>query len=225
MATWIAHLRIAENLLKKYNFEIKPFLVGNIGPDSGMPNEDWSNFDPPKKITHWINEDGLIEAETYFDKYLINQNFTEDKHKYSFLVGYYFHLLADIEWSKMHKKKKDDHIYKAKLEKDPNFIWTIKKDWYGLDFKYLKDNPRSIFFEEFIHITDIKDYLDYFPDGAFEKKVKYIINYYLNEKPNLDRAFTYLTEENMDKYVFKTTEVIEKIGKGKKILLNGYFYS
>lgn len=24
MATWIAHLRIAENVLKKYEFEIKP---------------------------------------------------------------------------------------------------------------------------------------------------------------------------------------------------------
>lgn len=56
MATWIAHLRIAENLLKKYDFEIESFLVGNIGPDSGVPVEESSEFDPPKRITHWQNE-------------------------------------------------------------------------------------------------------------------------------------------------------------------------
>lgn len=213
MATWIAHLRIAENLLNKYDFEIKPFLVGNIAPDSGVPNEDWSEFNPPKNITHWTNKDGRIEPEIFFDKYIRHQNFTENKHKYSFLMGYYFHLIADTEWLKMHNKKKDELSYKEKLKKDPNFIWTIKKDWYGLDFKYLKDNPTSMFFEEFIHIVDIKDYLDYFPDGAFERQTKYIINYYLNGKPNLDRPFIYLTEGNMDEYVLNTTKVIEKVAE------------
>lgn len=66
MATWIAHLRIAENILKKgYGFEPKAFAVGNIGPDSGVPNEDWSNFDPPKKITHWMGEDKKINAQGF----------------------------------------------------------------------------------------------------------------------------------------------------------------
>jgi hypothetical protein len=43
MATWITHLRIAENILNKgYNLETTPFTVGNISPDSGVPNEDWT---------------------------------------------------------------------------------------------------------------------------------------------------------------------------------------
>lgn len=34
MATWIAHLRIAENILNMgYGFQPIPFIVGNIGPD------------------------------------------------------------------------------------------------------------------------------------------------------------------------------------------------
>lgn len=220
MATWITHLRIAESILNKYNFEIEPFLVGSIGPDSGVPNEDWSQFDPPKKITHWTNESGKIEAEAFFDKYIRYQKFSEDNQKYSFLVGYYFHLIADIEWSKMHKEKSNVHSYKEKFEKDPNFIWTIKKDWYGFDFKYLKDNPNSMFFKNFMHITDIPDYLDYFPKDAFMRQAKYITNYYLNEKPDLDRPFMYLTEEDMDKYVLNTTELLDKMVKEKKILLD-----
>jgi len=220
MATWIAHLRIAENLLKKYDFEIDSFLVGSIGPDSGVPNEDWSEFNPPKGITHWQDELGTINAEAFFDKYIRNLNYKEDKHRYSFLVGYYFHLIADIEWSKMHRKKKEYLPYLEKLEEDPTFIWTIKKDWYGLDFKYLRENPNSIFYKGFIHITDTIDYLSYFPGGAILRQAKYIINYYLNEKPNLDRPFIYLTEENMNEYIFDTTRVIEKIGKEKKIIFS-----
>ncbi len=75
MATWIAHLRIAEKLLNKgYNFEPKAFVVGNIGPDSGVPNEDWSSFNPPKKITHWQGEDKKINPENFWDKYLKDDN-------------------------------------------------------------------------------------------------------------------------------------------------------
>lgn len=121
----------------------------------------------------------------------------------------------------MHKKKSEVLSYKEKLEKDKSFIWTIKKDWYDLDFKYLKDNSNSIFFKNFIYITDVHDYLDYFPEGAFEKQVKYITNYYVNEKPDVDRTFIYLTEEEMDKCILNITEVIDKIWKDKKI--NRYF--
>jgi len=35
MATWIAHLRIAENFMNNGKFDSLDFLVGNIAPDSG----------------------------------------------------------------------------------------------------------------------------------------------------------------------------------------------
>ncbi|WP_138205618.1 hypothetical protein [Haloimpatiens lingqiaonensis] len=88
MATWIAHLRVAENILKKgYNFEQKAFIVGNIGPD----------------------------------------------------------------------------------------------------------------------------YLDYFPKGAFEKQVKYITEFYLGENEESKDNFIYLTEDEMDEFVDKTTRIIDNL--------------
>ena len=57
MATWIAHLRIANNLIQELNIQNHiDFIVGNIGPDCGVPNEDWSKFDPPGEISHWRNK-------------------------------------------------------------------------------------------------------------------------------------------------------------------------
>ena len=53
MATWIAHMRIAEYFMNKDNrLNNIYFLVGNIGPDCGVPNEVWSKFTPDKDITH-----------------------------------------------------------------------------------------------------------------------------------------------------------------------------
>ncbi|MDF2506068.1 MAG: hypothetical protein K0R06_3563, partial [Clostridium sp.] len=85
-------------LLEEFDFlDVQSFLVGNIGPDSGVPNEDWSEFSPPKVISHWYDKAGRIDSEDFRVKYL------SDTSKYtaiekSFYLGYYTHLLSDIEW-------------------------------------------------------------------------------------------------------------------------------
>ncbi|KYH35527.1 hypothetical protein CLTEP_04660 [Clostridium tepidiprofundi DSM 19306] len=224
MATWIAHLRIAENILNKgYNFEKIPFIVGNIAPDSGVPNEDWSNFNPPKKITHWIEDDGTINAYKFWDEYLKYQNFEVNierstkgnNDRVSFLIGYYIHLMADIEWSKLYELKKKEDLYKQGLSRDTKFIWTIKKDWYGLDYLFLSKHKNSIFYTLFKDIKEIPDYLDYFPRGAFERQVKYITQFYLGDNDETKENFVYLTEEEMDNFVSRTTEIIDKDIKEK----------
>ncbi len=40
MATWIPHLRIAENVLEKLELNRGLFLIGNLAPDCNRPNED-----------------------------------------------------------------------------------------------------------------------------------------------------------------------------------------
>lgn len=212
MATWIAHLRIAENILNKgYKFEPKPFVVGNIGPDSGVPNEDWSNFNPPKKITHWEGGDKNINAQNFWDKYLKDKEIEEGNELFSFKIGYFVHLLTDIEWSKLFSEKKNEFLYKEGLEKDQNFIWTIKKDWYGLDYLYLEKNPMNIFNTLFRNISNVPDYLDYFPQGAFERQVKYITEFYLGENNETKDNFVYLSEEEMANFIEKATKVIDEL--------------
>ena len=55
MGTWIAHLRVAENLLPHLgSVDEVAFAYGSLAPDSGLPNADWSAFDPPKEVTHFL---------------------------------------------------------------------------------------------------------------------------------------------------------------------------
>jgi len=53
MASWIVHLRITDKLLDRLSdLSSAEFVIGNIAPDSGIPNEDWSAFTPSADISH-----------------------------------------------------------------------------------------------------------------------------------------------------------------------------
>lgn len=54
MASWIVHLRIADQLLDQIpDLKSTEFVVGNIAPDSGIPNEDWSAYTPSPVLSHF----------------------------------------------------------------------------------------------------------------------------------------------------------------------------
>ncbi len=208
MATWGLHIRIAEKLLDLgFNLDNESFLIGNIGPDCGVANEDWSAFSPPTEISHWKDDcDNSINADLFFETHVKNQNY--DMHEKSFLYGYYVHLLTDIEFRRLVKtKKRTDKNYEI-LNEDKNFIWTIKKDWYDLDHLYFRDNQSSLFYKIFQHVKTFPDYLDYYPKGAVENKVNYITDFYLKSSDNLDRKYIYLTSEEMGNFLDETVKLI-----------------
>lgn len=218
MATWIIHLRVAENILKKFKLEEIEFLAGNIGPDSGVPNESWTSFKPPKAITHWLGKDAQsgkyingtkIDAEGFYQQYIEKKiELLEDKER-SFLLGYYVHLLTDIEWSKMHRLKQENEIeYKERLEKDSNFISEVKQDWYGLDFSYIRKHKHNVFNTKYLNIGSVDDYIDYFPEGAFTLQMKYIQNFYQTKEEDYKPTGRYLTMKEMNMFVKQSSEVI-----------------
>ena len=75
MASWMVHLRIADKLLSKIRFlDPVSFIVGNIAPDSGVPNEDWSAFTPSTKISHFkTGKHNKAEPEAFAMKYFQKQ--------------------------------------------------------------------------------------------------------------------------------------------------------
>lgn len=75
MASWMVHLRIADKLLEEiYNLSTTEFVVGNIAPDSGIPNKDWSAFTPSGDVSHFktTDADGLkdIHINEYVQQFL-----------------------------------------------------------------------------------------------------------------------------------------------------------
>ena len=78
MASWMVHLRVAESLLSKIaNLSETEFIVGNIAPDSGVPNEDWSVFTPNTTVSHFKvqdeNGEKAVSPKKYREKYFTNE--------------------------------------------------------------------------------------------------------------------------------------------------------
>lgn len=104
MGTWISHLRIAENLFAAIpGLDETAFTCGSLSPDSGVPNMDWSVFDPPKEVTHFLQpgeDEGRIKDLEFHRLYLAGLSLDDAPARYSFVLGYFFHLRCDNLWSK-----------------------------------------------------------------------------------------------------------------------------
>ncbi len=220
MASWMVHLRVADKLLEKIEgLEDSSFILGNIAPDSGVPNEDWSVFSPPGNVTHYRTkpeDKTFIDIDKYTEDY-----FTKEKIKgyspkeYSFFLGYYTHLLTDIEWTRMvHSEGVNEENAKKENMSLSDFIWKNKEDWYDLDFLYLEQHPDFRAFDIYESTEDITNvFMKEFAEDAFENRREYICGYYRsNNHGNLHREYKYLTKERSDRFVDETVQkILEKI--------------
>lgn len=213
MASWMVHLRIADMLLDRIpGLSPAEFIVGNIAPDSGVPNEDWSSFTPNTKISHFKSSGKKACPEAFAAKYFTPEQRTGyDAPQFSFYLGYLTHLMTDVLWS--------DQIAVPTLvlhakEDSPDrkeFIWKIKEDWYDLDYKYLRDHPGFRAFRVYLGAVGFRnDFMEEFSPDAFDNRRQYITDFYLQGKENLDREYPYLTEARMDRFVEEATDSILK---------------
>ncbi len=64
MAEWVSHLIVADRVLERLpQLKRHEFCVGNIAPDCNIPNEDGTDFIPPRKVTHWITGERKTAAD------------------------------------------------------------------------------------------------------------------------------------------------------------------
>ena len=219
MASWMVHLRVADSLLDRIE-GLCPveFVVGNITPDSGVPNADWSVFTPGTHISHFkrpgSKEAKDIDIGAYIAKYYPLKRRGSLSHKEnSFYMGYLVHLLTDIQWSNSIVKPSLAK-YPEECEKDRTaLVWKLKKDWYDLDHKFLRDHPGFRAFEIYRNAEGFRNtYMDIFSEDAFDNRRAYITDFYLQSHDGLDREYPYLTEEQMDSFVEETSEwILEQI--------------
>jgi hypothetical protein len=210
MASWIVHLRIAEKLLYEIEgLDPAQFAIGNVAPDSGRPDEKWENFDPPTKITHFKGPDeaeGIVQDLVFYQRYMAEKVFfAEDRAKFSFLFGYFCHLVTDKFWSERIGQATKQK-FPQKFEQNPGFIWEVKKDWYGLDFAYVRAHPESLFWIVFVDARYEREYLDFFPEGAIAEKLMYIRDYYQRTDEDIETKLRlennlYLTAAEMSKFI------------------------
>ncbi len=217
MASWMVHLRVADMLLEQNeNVDEQAFVMGNIAPDSGVPNSYWTKFQPPKDVSHFSekSQNKTIKIERFISRYfndLLIKNYSQKE--YSFFLGYYVHLLTDIEWAhnvyepllQAYPKEADEDKYKL--------VWTAKGDWYDLDFLYLEEHPdfrAFAIYENSVNYENI--FMDIFSRDAFENRREYICNFYhSNNHGNLHRDYKYLTPKQAEDFVKNTVKKLQPV--------------
>ena len=210
MASWIVHLRVAEQILKELpQLEDESFYIGNLAPDCGIPTGEDNHFEPPQKVTHFLADKGKASAdpERFYREYVVD---CKSEHK-SFLLGYYSHLHTDLLWSYLVaipvKKRFSDELIS-----DKKLFWkNVKKDWYGLDHDYLVENPNFSGYRAVCSVTDIdQSALDFYPEGAIMLQMGNIQRFYNENDFETGRTGRYMTKSEMDDFVKKAAEEIAK---------------
>ncbi len=217
MASWMIHLRVAQGVYEKLNLPEKDaFVMGNIAPDSGVPAEDGTGFVPDAAVSHFrtVDENGIkdVHEEQFVARYFteeMRENYSE--RECAFYFGYLTHLLTDKHWA-------SKIVYGAKenlsglFEQDKASFWkTVKRDWYDLDFLYLKKYPEFEAFRIYEGIKEFKNiYLDFFGEDAFEQRKKFIVEFYRKGVETVEERETYLSPEELDAFVELAVEKILK---------------
>ncbi len=215
MASWMVHLRIADKLLDRIkDLDETAFVMGNIAPDSGVPNENWTEFYPPKVVSHFktrADDETFFDVEEFCNKYFNKELIKSySKKEYSFFLGYYVHLLTDIDWT--------NDVYCGLLKAYPKeaaqdknkLVWTAKGDWYDIDFLYLEEHPDFKALHIYESAVDYdNEFMDIFSKDAFENRRQYICGFYRSDNHgDLHRKYTYLTPEQSADFVDRTAQKI-----------------
>ena len=194
MATWVTHLMVADRVVKQVpQLARHEFCVGNIAPDCNVENEDWTQFTPPREVTHWMSAERKVAADCdrFYVEYMENRKQEiGSKEELSFLFGYYAHLITDAEFQRILRDK--DRVASAweRIKNHPELsgmaagmpeTWdSVKKllnrnermkDIVTIEAEYLEEYPDSGYFTEIMGLKEFPDYIDYLPKGAIVRKI------------------------------------------------------
>lgn len=202
MATWLAHLRVAERILSGgFTFSRRDFLAGSIAPDCGIPVP--GGFDPPKEVTHWTSSGkGHCDHKRFYREMIAGADHAPET--LSFLLGYYCHLMEDVLWVREVNdpcKERNRALYSSDRGE---YYRRVKPEWYANDHLYLRENPDSAVFREFCGITAYPvECLPYYGRDYVERQIRNIQDFYLHP-PEYSTDFRYLTPEMMEEWVDQT---------------------
>ena len=181
MATWVTHLMIADQIMKKAKgLDRRGFCVGNIAPDCNVENEDWTSFIPSREITHWMKGEGksVSDGDLFYEEYMQKREseIKSEEHR-AFLAGYYSHLITDAVFQKFIRDENRVKAVWRRIYADEQLREKVKcypEDWNSvriiipknirmaeintMEAEYLKEHPDSGY--------------DYLPHNCIVRKIR-----------------------------------------------------
>ena len=194
MASWITHLIVADQIMERFpGLNRRGFCVGSIAPDCNVENEDWTAFEPPKAVTHWMAgpRKTLDDADRFCQARIANcREEIRSGEEYAFLLGYYAHLLTDAAYERMARREDRVRTAWARIQAHETLSvasegmaesWDniktlvtrreIKRTVQWFEGEYLQIHPESGYLTEVLPLKEFPVYLDYLPAGCIVRKI------------------------------------------------------
>lgn len=221
MATWVTHLIIADKILSSFpQLDKLGFRVGNIAPDCNVENEDWTDFTPSREVTHWMQgaRKKQSDCQAFCEQYILaRRNNIQTNEEYSFLLGYYAHLITDAVFQEMIRNDNRVRAVWERLKADDRWkasISGMEESWdtvkmlipkrnrmaaiYTFESEYLQLYPQCGYLTDILSLEEFPDYIDYLPHGAIVRKIK-VMGYIPQGSPEAD--YIAFTREEYDSFI------------------------
>lgn len=224
MASWMIHFRVAQAMLDSGALgdhtdpsAAAAFVLGNVAPDSGVPTPD-GRYAPDKKISHFMRRfEGVPAGQNpkRCDPVAFAREWVEpslergDPEAAAFYLGYLCHLVTDNAWVR-------DFIYPAKEtfahlrlvdgvetpEGVARFYGFLKKDWYDMDFLYIKRHPDLPAYRLFLDAPAVENrFLPFFPADAFARKREEMEEFYATGAATVEERAVYIRDEEAEGFI------------------------
>lgn len=239
MATWITHLMIADGVLERIpNLDRHGFCVGNIAPDCNVENEDWTAFTPSREVTHRMQGERkkASDCAAFCDEYILKRKGeSKSAEEYSFLLGYYSHLITDAAFQAMIRDEDRVRAVWMRIKADEELsadaagmdeTWDSvkrlipKKDRmreiYAMEAEYLNGHPESGYLTEIIPLKTFPDYIDYLPKGCIVRKIG--VMGYLSEPGKSINKFITMSKNEYANFVQDAIQLVANQLAEKKLV-------
>lgn len=228
MATWITHLMIADRILTELpSLDARGYSAGSIAPDCNVENETWTEFTPPREVTHWMQDrrKTASDCDRFRDEFLLpHLAAASSEEETAFLLGYYSHLIEDAEfqrhirneervkavWQRIHADR-ELHEKAAFLPETWDTVKQLiprsrrQREIDRIEAAYLASHPESAFLTVILPLTEFPDYLDFLPPGAIVRKIRVMGRI---PDPCSDTPLTSISEEEYAAYVDRCTATV-----------------
>ena len=231
MASWMIHFRVAQAMLDRGAFGECPeralseaFVMGNISPDSGVPTPE-GGYSPDKNTSHFMRRfEGVpagqnperCDPHLFAREWLIPALDRGDEVAAAFYLGYLCHLITDNAWVR-------DFIYPTKVrfahlrlvdgaetpEGVARFYAFLKKNWYDMDFLYLRRRPDLPAYRLFLEAPRFEnEFLPFFPADAFEAKRLEIEAFYRKGVDAVEERAVYISEDEAEAFLQRVADEV-----------------
>ncbi|MBP3570924.1 MAG: zinc dependent phospholipase C family protein [Clostridia bacterium] len=231
MASWMIHFRVAQAMLDRGALGECPerapaeaFVMGNIAPDSGVPTPE-GGYSPDKNTSHFMRRfEGVpagqnperCDPHLFAREWLIPALDRGDKVAAAFYLGYLCHLVTDNGWVR-------DFIYPAKVrfahlrlvdgaetpEGVARFYAFLKRDWYDMDFLYLRRHSDLPAYRLFLDAPRFEnEFLPFFPADAFEVRRSEIEAFYRKGVAAVEERSVYISEDEAEAFIERVADEI-----------------